>query len=147
VHVLRGGADDLNFGPDITGMQVPKHVQVRGQRATTPAVRDDPDSLLTGAGILTRALQNGLLTGTRRGSLAEEVLPSSQGRRRTPCDGHRRDSPSARRHGRTRLRTGPNAAMYSRAWLTRFVVVTTSSVNRLTVSEALPEVAKYLNAL
>ena len=75
------------------------------------------------------------------------VMPSSQGRRRTPGAGHRCDSPGARRYGGTGLRTGPNAAMYSGAGLARFVEVTTFLVNRLAVSEALPEVAKYLNAL
>jgi hypothetical protein len=36
---------------------------------------------------------------------------------------------------------------YSGAEMARFLGVTTSSVNRVTVSEILPKVRKYLNAL
>ncbi len=114
--------------------------------ATATALQDDPDSLLLAQGSSPAPSQSGLLTRTLLGSLAEEVLPPSHGRRRTPGDGHRCDCPRARWHGWTGLRTGTDATMYSGAGLARFVEVTTSSVNRLAVSEALPEVAKYLNA-
>ena len=100
--------------------------------ATTTAVRDDPDSLLTGAGILTRALQTGLLTGTRRGRLAEEVLPSSQGRRRPPVQ--QPEGAPTRWDG---VADGHRCWYVFRRRGARVVVVTPASVNRVAVSEAL----------
>ena len=113
MHVLRGGADDVNFGPDITGDAGSKAHLGTGSTGHHNCRPGRPRQPSIGAEIPTRALQNGLLTGTRREGLAEEVLPSSQGRRRTPGAGHRSDSPRLRRHGGTGLRTGTDAGMYS----------------------------------
>lgn len=55
--------------------------------------------------------------------------------------------PGVRGSSGTVLLTERDAAMYSEAEVARFLEMTTSSINRLAISEERPEFRKYRNAL